>query len=65
MRSGVVAALALAGIALGEAPVLAQKGPRGGEQAAVKNGWLFSLSAGKQQARQTGKPLMVVIRCVP
>jgi hypothetical protein len=64
MRSSVFA-LALAGIALGETPVLAQKGPRGSEQAAVRNGWVFSLSAGKEQARQTGKPLMVVIRCVP
>ena len=64
MRSLIVAALACAGVALAEAPAWAQKGPRG-EQAAVKNGWLFSLSAGKQQAQKTGKPLMVVIRCVP
>jgi hypothetical protein len=45
--------------------LLAQpRGPRG-EQEAVKNGWLFSLEEGKTQARQTGKPLMVVLRCVP
>jgi hypothetical protein len=63
MRSQVVIAVALAGVALTEAPALAQRGR--GEQAAVRNGWVFSLSEGKQRARQTGKPLMVVIRCVP
>ena len=28
-------------------------------------GWLSDLRTGKEQARQTGKPLMVVVRCVP
>jgi hypothetical protein len=65
MRSSVAAALALTGIALGTGPVLAQRGGRGGEQAAVRNGWVFSLSAGMQTAKRTTKPLMVVIRCVP
>ena len=63
MSSRVVIAAALAGLALTEAPALAQRGR--GEQAAVRNGWVFSLSAGMQQAQRTGKPLMVVIRCVP
>ena len=40
-----------------------QKGPRGGN--AGRYGWLFSLDAGKELARKTGKPLMVVIRCEP
>jgi hypothetical protein len=30
-----------------------------------KYGWLSSLDAGKAEARRTGKPLMVAIRCVP
>jgi hypothetical protein len=42
-------------------PALAQ---RGGDQAS-KYGWLSSLEAGKSEARRTGKPLMVAIRCVP
>jgi len=44
-----------------------QKGPkgRGSEAEAVRNGWLFSLAAGKAQAAKTNKPLMVVMRCVP
>jgi hypothetical protein len=29
------------------------------------HGWLTSLSAGKELARRSGKPLMVVIRCLP
>ena len=64
MRSSVAAVVALAGVALAGSPALAQRGPRGGEQAA-RNGWLFSLESGKQRARQTGKPLMVVLRCEP
>jgi hypothetical protein len=28
-------------------------------------GWLPSLAQGKAQAEKTGKPIMVVIRCVP
>ncbi len=64
MRSRVVAAFAFAGLALADTSALAQKG-RFGEQAAGRNGWVFSLSAGKQMAQQTGKPLMVVLRCVP
>jgi hypothetical protein len=55
------AVLALAGIALGETSALAQRG----RTEAVRNGWLSSLSEGKRQAARTGKPLMVVVRCVP
>ncbi len=65
MRSLVVAVLALAGVVVADTPVLAQRERGGGDQAAVRNGWLFSLSAGKQRARETGKALLVVVRCVP
>jgi len=64
MRGPVVAVLALAGVVIGDASAWAQRG-RFGEQSAARNGWLFSLSEGRRQARQTGKPLMVVLRCVP
>ena len=64
MRSSFVAAVALAGVALAPSPALAQRG-RMSEQAAARNGWVFSLSEGKQRARKAGKPLMVVLRCVP
>ena len=65
MRSLVVVGLTLAGVGLAGGQASAQKGSKGSEQAAVRNGWQFSLEAGKQQARQAGKPLMVVVRCVP
>lgn len=45
-------------------PARAQKGKgKGGD--AARYGWLSSLTEGKAQARQTGKPLMVVLRCEP
>jgi hypothetical protein len=58
--------LALGTVALSCAPAHAQ--PRrasgeGGEPA--EYGWLSSLEEGKARARQTGKPLLVVVRCVP
>jgi hypothetical protein len=66
MRSGTVTLLALGALALADAPSLAQfKGPRGGDQSGARYGWLSGLEAGKAQARKTGKPLMVVLRCVP
>jgi hypothetical protein len=65
MRSVLVALLALAGVVLGDAPAWGQRGRGSSEQAAARNGWLFNLEGGKRLARQTGKPLMVVIRCVP
>jgi hypothetical protein len=47
-----------------ETPAQAQpKGGRGMD--ASKYGWLSSLEEGKAQARKSGKPLMVVLRCVP
>ena len=52
---------------LGFANISLQAQPRGprGMDAAVKNGWLFNLEEGKAEARKTGKPLFVVLRCVP
>lgn len=65
MKMGLVAVAALGLLALTGTPGLAQfKGPKGDAQAS-RYGWLSSLSEGKAQARRTGKPLMVVIRCVP
>ncbi len=32
---------------------------------ARRHGWLLSWDEGLQQARQTGKPLLVVLRCAP
>ncbi len=59
---GSVFALALMGLHLSGATALAQ---RGFGQDGVRHGWLGSLESGKAEARRSGKPLMVVIRCVP
>jgi hypothetical protein len=64
MKSPIVAVLALAGIVLSDGCALAQRGRRSDIDAA-RNGWISSLSEGRQQARKTGKPIMVVLRCVP
>ena len=55
--------LALGMVVLADASLLAQ--PRRGDQAAAEYGWHFSLEQGKALARASGKPLMVVVRCVP
>jgi hypothetical protein len=63
MKSGILVMLALGSVVLGEGSLLAQR--RRGDWQAARHGWLFSLAEGKAKARQTGKPLMVVLRCVP
>jgi hypothetical protein len=65
MKHSIVALTVLAVASLTATSSLAQKGGRVGGQAAFRNGWLMSLEQGKAQARQSGKPLIVVVRCVP
>jgi hypothetical protein len=62
MKSGMAGVLALGIVAAAQVPLGAQKGR---EVNGAQYGWLSSLEEGKAQARKTGKPLMVVIRCVP
>jgi hypothetical protein len=35
------------------------------DQDAIKNGWILNLDDGIKQAENSGKPLLVVLRCVP
>ena len=63
MNSRLAVFLALGAVALADTSVLAQRRGRG--EPGGRYGWLSSLAAGKAQARQSGKPLMVVVRCVP
>ena len=66
MKSGLIAFVALGFLATANTSLMAQpRGPRRGEDQAAKHGWLSNLEAGKAEARKTGKPLMVVLRCVP
>jgi hypothetical protein len=32
---------------------------------AARNGWLTNLKTAKEQAKKTGKPMLVVLRCFP
>jgi hypothetical protein len=63
MTGRLTVSLALGILALTDACVQAQPGGRRSELQAIESGWLFSLEQGK--AQKTGKPLMVVVRCVP
>jgi hypothetical protein len=63
MKCGIIAAVALGILACADAPVLAQA--KGRDAGAARFGWLSTLEEGKAQARGNGKPLMVVLRCVP
>jgi hypothetical protein len=66
MSRSAVAVVALGCLALADGPVRGQgKGPGPGDPQAARFGWVSSLAAGKEQARQSGKPLMVVLRCGP
>jgi hypothetical protein len=56
-----VAVVALGLLTLAEAPLSAQVRP----EPPFRTGWLGSLEEGQAQARKTGKPLMVVVRCQP
>jgi hypothetical protein len=67
MKTGFVGIVALVFAASTLASALAQRrGParEDGRQASQQH-WLSSLDEGMAEARKTGKPLMVVIRCVP
>ena len=61
MNRGIVALLALGTLVWNSIPAPGQG--KGGDGA--RYGWLSSLEEGKAQARKAGKPLMVVVRCVP
>jgi hypothetical protein len=61
MRHATTALFTLASVLMLQSSSEAQF--KGGKSFA--SGWLPSLQDGKLQAQKTGKPLMVVLRCVP
>jgi hypothetical protein len=64
MRTGGCGVFVVLGLLL--APGGAMRPARAfGADPAAENGWLSSFDEARAQARQTGKPLMVVLRCVP
>ncbi len=64
MQRGLRCLLACAFVLETGASLSAQSRGRGDADAA-KNGWIFDLDEGIAQAKKSGKPLMVVFRCVP
>jgi len=66
MRPGILAGLTLGLVTFAHDSATAQfKGPRGSESSPARHGWLSSFREGKAQAKKSGKPLMVVLRCEP
>jgi hypothetical protein len=66
MKSGFIAVVVFGVLAAAAAPASAQpRRGRGRNLEAGRNGWVMSLDRGRSLARQAGKPLMVVLRCVP
>jgi hypothetical protein len=65
MKSGLSLLLAFTFALLPVSGVLAQHEHGHPDPDAVKNGWIFNLEEGFAQAKKSGKPLMVVIRCLP
>ena len=65
MRRFLLAVLTITGLALTHGAACAQREREQEGRGAGRNGWRSSLAAGLREARQTGKPLMVVLRCEP
>lgn len=63
MRSLTFGLIALALSGLDATPVSAQK--RKFRDDAVRYGWTEDLPAAMKEAKQTGKPVVVILRCIP
>ncbi len=63
MRQVLIGLVALASVGLVAGPGFAQRGLP--QLAANRNGWLGDYQQGKDLARKSGKPMMLVFRCVP
>jgi hypothetical protein len=55
--------VAVAGLTAG--PVFAQPGRGPSPREVVGNGWLSDYQQAKDRALQSGKPIMLVFRCIP
>ena len=63
MRRLLLGVMVLAVVGLTASPVLAQRGLP--PMAAARNGWLSDYPQAREQAKKTGKPIMLVFRCIP
>ncbi len=57
------ALISLAIVGLMASPALAQRGRRSFDPG--RNGWLTDYRQAREAARQSGKPILLVFRCVP
>jgi hypothetical protein len=64
MNRGLLSLLIFGLFLVSDTPLHAQPRDRGDADAA-KYGWISNLDEGIAQAAKSGKPLMVVFRCVP
>ena len=64
MNRGLLCLVAFGFLLAAQKPVQAQP-PGRGDAVAAKYGWISDLDDGFAQAAKSGKPLMVVFRCVP
>lgn len=65
MRMVATRAIVIAVTVLSATPALAQRMRGLSPQEAARHGWLGDYEQAKRQARTTGKPIMLVFRCVP
>lgn len=66
MRNMLTFGAVLASLITTSTNVMAQRqGNPAQDRESVANGWVFDYSAAQEQSRRTGKPMMVVLRCVP
>ncbi len=63
LRSSVLGRLflVLLGALVATSTVHARRDPH--QRVASENGWLTNLKTAKEQAKKTGKPILVVLRC--
>jgi hypothetical protein len=59
------ALISLAMVGLMASPALAQRGRRPSPFELGRNGWLTDYRQAREAARESGKPIFLVFRCVP
>jgi len=63
--AALLALLLVANFAQAQGRGFGRRGPGGDRGDAARYGWLSDFTQAKELARKTGKPLLVVLRCVP
>lgn len=64
-RGLAIMGILLAGLAGSSQAHAQSKGGKEGRDSGAAYGWISDYATGKAEAKRTGKPLMIVFRCVP